>query len=379
MKKSILLILVSLIILACFEAWLRSNLFKYTSYSNSESIDAQLKSRDTSNEWNVLFIGDSETRWGINPSEIDAAFERNGVKVSSFNHAFDGFGASWWSRLLTKILTAPALENVEVVVIGIQMIDGYRVIQATGEDCGALQKPVLTSPFAIDAGIDSLCGTTTWDAKIGRSLFDGLWMARYSSTVHSLLMPDFMENTNSLQFNSRKEGISYRGFEPHRSISADPLEYNQEFERWKAQYIPERHFIPLPPQLWAELTAESGFFDQLKAIVDSTGRQVVLFALPTNPVVIDTFNRREDYYRNSRLLNDWATKRGVIFVDLGIQDVKEPEIFFSDMRHLSGEGAKNFSARLGAALAANVLFNTSISNRQKSSFDHNTSVQAELR
>lgn len=351
MRKTLLAISISLALFAAGEYWLRQHLFTYTSYSNSESIDRQLRDRDARADWNMLFIGDSETHWGVNPAEIDAAFERHGLAVKSFNHAFDGFGASWWARILPSLLESPALKNVKTVVVGIQMTDSYRVVSATGEDCGALQKPVLTSPFAKDLGVDSLCRSPSWDANLGKKLSSGLWTIRYSSAVRSLLMPHFMNGVGELKFNSRKDGEPYRGFEPHRSIAEDRDTYAQEFARWKAQYNADRDFVPLPPHVWVELTSPAGFFDTLNGIVRDSGRQLVLFALPTNPAVIDTFHRRADYQRNAELLHQWATERGIVFLDFGIQDVDDADVYFSDMRHLSGLGAKTFSKKLGDALA----------------------------
>jgi hypothetical protein len=160
-----------------------------------------------------------------------------------------------------------------------------------------------------------------------------------------------VNSKNYLGFNSSKSGEPINGFVPHRSISEAPENYDDEFKRWKEQYNPEHHFVPLPDNVWPKLTEKSGFFDQLKKAVTKTGRVLVLYALPTNPVVIDTFNRRQDYLRNSELLKQWAEDREVIFIDLGIQDVVNPEEYFSDMRHLSGRGASLYSQKLGNSLA----------------------------
>lgn len=352
MYKIILSILTCAAALGVAEWGLRQNLFENVSYSNSESIDDQLKERDASKDWNLLFVGDSETRWGIDPAQIDAAFSRNGMSVKSFNHAFDGFGPSWWQKILPPLLQQPALQKVEVVAVGVQMIDAHRAIQAPSDNCGALQKPVLTSPFAVDLGIDSLCHKETWDAKLGRDIFHDLWVVRYSSAVRSLLLPSSIFASSRLKFNSAKEGESFHGFEPHRSIGENQDAYEQDFVRWKAQYTPAVHFKPLEATVWPELTAASGFFDSLNNSVTASGRRLVLFALPTNPVVIDTFQRRNDYQRNSELLKNWASKNGVIFIDLGVQDVGNPSSYFSDMRHLSGLGARTYSRLLGEALAS---------------------------
>ncbi|WP_157496932.1 hypothetical protein [Hahella ganghwensis] len=342
-------------LLAVAEWWLRGNLFDFVSYSNSESIDDQISQRDVEGDWTMLFVGDSETRWGIHPAEIDEAFEQQGINIKSFNHAFDGFGGSWWVELLPPLLEQPALQKVEVVVLGVQLTAGYGTIEKPSDNCGALQKPVLTSPLAIDLGVDSLCRNYDWDTRLGRQVFNGLWTVRYASSVRSLLLPSSVFAPQGLRFNSAKNGEPYRGFSPHSSIADNKEAYEGEFMRWKAQYNPERHFVPLPEDLWPNLTGKDGFFDRLNNVVVSSGRRLALFALPTNPVVIDTFNRRGDYHRNSKLLADWANNNGVTYIDLGIRDVEEPDIYFSDMRHLSDQGARSFSRILGNALASKYL------------------------
>jgi hypothetical protein len=351
MRKVGLALLFCLLVFAACELTLRRVLFENVSYSNSESIDTQLRARNTKDDWNLIFIGDSETRWGIAPSEVDASLHAKGIQARSFNHAFDGFGASWWPGLLPQLLKTPSLQKVEVVVLGVQLIDVHRVIGATGEDCGALQRPVLTSAFAADLGVNAICQNQTWDAKFGKSLMGWSWIVKYPSAIRSLLLPKFMQGTAQLRFNSRSAGAQESGFAPHRTIAQDQDTYEQEFARWKAQFEPTRDFRPLAPTAWPALTADEGFFDQLHRSVTKQGRRLVLFALPTNPVVIDTFNRREDYKKNSTLLAQWAAKRGVVFVDAGIQDVPDPGAYFSDMRHLSGIGARQYSQKLGEALA----------------------------
>jgi hypothetical protein len=269
----------------------------------------------------------------------------------SFNHAFDGFGASWWPVLLPRILQADSVQAVETVVVGVQLTDALRAMGNTGEDCGALQRPVLTSAFAVDIGADGMCSRRSWDAKLGRELFGFLWTVRYAPAVRSYVLPDAAFKYPQLQFNSRKAAPPRRGFQPHRSIADDAALFDSEFAQWKAQWTPERDFQPLPPQVWDALVAEGGFFDQLLQAMRGSGRKLALFALPTNPLAIDTFQRRDNYARNSVLLAKWAARRGVVFVDLGLQDRADADRYFSDMRHLSGSGAKDYSRRLGAALA----------------------------
>lgn len=352
MAARVLLVLaVCAALLAAGETWLRANLFRHVSYSNSESIDHQLRARDAGGSWKLLFVGDSEVRWGIDPEQVDAGFRDAGVRTLAFNHAFDGFGASWWPGLLPALLKAPALGSVETVVLGVQLADVHRVMRPTGEDCGALQKPVLTSPFASDLGIDGLCRPRTWDGQLGRKFAYPLWTTRHAPAVRALLLPDTVFRVERLSVNSRAEGAPRRGFQPHRTLEQDRAEYADEFRRWKAQWNPDRDFQPLERGAWLAMVADGGYFDELHQAVKRSGRRLALFALPTNPVVIDTFRRRGNYPDHSALLAQWASRRGVAYVDFGLQDRPDAERYFSDMRHLSGVGAADYSRRLGKALA----------------------------
>ncbi len=349
-----------LVLIACIggllpaEMWLRGHLFEHVSYSNSESTDAQLRDRLRDGPWSILFVGDSEVRWGVDPVLIDRGLAEGGVTARSFNHAFDGFGASWWTVILPRVLQSPTLDGVQTVVLGVQMTEEHRFITPTHEHCGALQRPVLTSSFGIDIGVDNICQSRAWDSQLGRKIFAPLWSVRYASAVRSLLLPQAVSVTPKLTFNSRKAGPPVRGFQPHRSIADDETEANAEFTRWTAQFTPVRDFKPLPSDVWEKMVSEGGFFDAFKAMVNRSGRRLVLFALPTNPLVIDTFQRRDDYIRNSHLLSGWAARNGVTFVDMGIQDRVDASSYFSDMRHLSGVGAAEFSLRLGRALAPTI-------------------------
>jgi hypothetical protein len=350
-KRTALVILACLVLLFTFEGWLRKSLFKYVSYSNSESIDVQLRERDRDGPWQMLFVGDSEVRWGFNPEQFDRGMTESGSNYRSFNHAFDGFGASWWTVLLPQILKSPTLADVKTVAIGVQMIETHQLLTPSMEHCGALQRPVLTSAFGIDNALDGLCQPRAWDSQLGRQLFAPLWTVRYASAVRTMLIPEAFSVTPRLHFNSRKDGEAFRGFQAHRSIGQDEKEAKAEFGRWKAQFNPTRDFKSLPPQAWKQMVAKGGVFDELNGIVSGSGRRLVLFALPTNPAVIDTFQRRSDYARNSSLLSQWSVNKKVPFIDLGIQDRPDAALYFSDMRHLSGYGAADFSLRLGRAFA----------------------------
>ena len=353
MKKIISSILVTTILLLALELWLRHYLFDYVSYSNSEVIDKQLLDRDKRSDWGILFVGDSETRWGINPKIIENTFAKKGMDVKVFNHAFDGFGISWWKRILPRFLDHPSLGSVKVVVVGVQLIDGHRDIVVMN-DCGSLQKPVLTSAMAIDLGLNNLCKTHEWDGLLGRKIFNFLWTVKYASNLRTLILPNFMIDEKRIKFNSRKSSDSINGFQPHLKISDDIDTYEAEFQHWKSQYNPEIDFRPLDKDIYPRLIADHGFFDQINEELKKCRLTLVLYALPTNPTVIDTFNRRKDYLRNSKLMNQWAEKNKIIFIDLGIRDVDSPEDYFSDMRHLSGFGANVYSEEFAELLTSKI-------------------------
>jgi hypothetical protein len=109
-------------------------------------------------------------------------------------------------------------------------------------------------------------------------------------------------------------------------------------------------FKPLPPEAWQRMVAPGGYFDEWARLVRQLGWTPAFFALPTNPILIDEKDRRDDYARNSRLLDAWARQRGETFVDLGIRDNVPMEIHYSDHRHLSVNGAPVFSSELARAL-----------------------------
>jgi hypothetical protein len=352
-KKLLVSLLCVCLVTLGFELWLRSKLFSLVSYSSSESIDRQLGERNKQRaRWTLIFIGDSETRWGIVPSTIDQEMVTSSrAKIESFNHSFDGFGAGWWPALLPSLFEHESLSQLKYVALGVQMTEVHRQYNSENAECGSLQRPVLTSSFGIDSGYDRLCRLSTWDAKLGRAVFDLFWTVKYASAVKSLLMPAWLDQTNGLRSNSRRTGSFDRGFEGHRSSKDDLNEVQQETGRWLKQFQPSRDFKPLPRDEWPRSLSENGYFDSLKKTVERRGAKLILFALPTNPFVIDTFNRRSDYIENSKALGAWSISNGVVFIDLGIEDVADPETHFSDVRHLSETGAKDYSSRLGRALA----------------------------
>ena len=185
--------------------------------------------------------------------------------------------------LLPRVLQSPALADVKTVAIGVQMTEAHRVLTPSHEHCGALQRPVLTSAFGIDNGLDGLCQSRTWDSQLGRQVFAPLWSVRYASAVRTLLMPEAVSMTLKLQFNSRKAGDSVRGFQAHRSIAQDEKDAYAEFDRWKAQFNPERDFKLLPPHAWEQMVAAGGFFDEINSTVTRSGRRLFFLRSPRTP------------------------------------------------------------------------------------------------
>ena len=351
MKKLLLSALTSVALIAAVETALGARLFDAVSYSNSDAIDSQLRERNGSNDWTMVFVGDSEVRWGINPVEVDKAYQSRGLHARTFNHAFDGFGASWWEKVAPALLNHPSMKSVQTVAVGMQLIEPHSVLKVPTDNCGALQRPVITSSFGTDLGLQNLCGNETWDARLGKSTFGFLWSVRYAPAVRTMLMPAFLYSEDKIPLNSASVGPQIRGYQAHSSIADNPAAYEGEFARWAAQYDPVTDFKPLDPDRWSDMTKSGGFFDQLEASITKSGRKLVLFALPTNPSLIDTFHRRDDYLRNSKLLTDWARKHGVRYIDLGIRDGVDRNSNYSDIRHLSGSGADAYSLELGMALA----------------------------
>jgi hypothetical protein len=382
MKRVVLVILFLCLVLAGVESYLRANLFKKVSYTNSKAIDLQLEERRQSSRWDIMVIGDSEVRWGVHPAVIESAFSRAGQPVGVFNHAFDGFGPSLWTMLYPRLSRSKDFANVRLVGIGVQLIDAHQFLRPDDAErtppCGSLQRPVLSSSFGIDLSVDHICaGNESWDADIIRMLSHPLWLLRYRSSVKTLVLSGIgSRSADVLAFNSARVPGSYHGFEPHKPIAAQKDSFNDEFKRWKAQYDPARDFQPLPSDAWQAMVAAGGFFDRVAAMVRATGAEPFFFALPTNPLVIDTFGRRMDYRHNSAFLSKWAESRGVAYFDLGILDRVNGDRYFSDMRHLSAFGAEDYSAKLAALMIGSPIIQRSISRSRPLQFDQSVVLQS---
>lgn len=333
------------------EWFARHRLFAVASYSNSETIDlkvAELKSR---RDWKAIVLGDSETRWGVDPAQLEQAAPE--ALSPTLNLAFDGFGGGLWSVMIGHFDWRALAPDLRYLILGVQLIDTDSIPgQGARLPCGDLQKPVLTSPFARDMGFHHLCEPPTFASRIEDRAGGISAVVRYRAALKHLLLSRSGTGKGHLSRNSAATGPAVRGFQPHQPIAARRAEYEREknasFAEWSKN---PAAFQPLAPGAWDRMVAPGGYFDHWKATAGRMGVQLVLFALPTNPHLIDARHRRGDYARNSVLLRAWAEANGAVFIDLGVNDRVPMDTHYSDHRHLSGTGAAAFSAALGKALA----------------------------
>ena len=249
------------------------------------------------------------------------------------------------------------------MALGVQMVGVHRfwddVIEARkSPQCGDLQRPVLTSGSGIDLGLASICkGRSDSLTSLVGGIGDKLWLIRYRSVVKSLILPGGYGRV--LPFNSAKRGDGFRGYVGYRPIEENPSEFETQFVRWRHQFDGYAEAVMLGRCL-RKLGSVWGNTEDMpivwQIVFETLGWSRSFFALPTNPLAIDTFGRRGDYVRNSKLLSKWVAGRSVIFVDLGLLDRSDAYQYFSDMRHLSYIGAKDFSRRLAVAIASTPRF-----------------------
>ncbi len=349
--RNVLKVLLLLVVpLAALELTVPHWLFEHVSYSNSASIDSQLKALGQRDDWNVLVIGDSEVRWGVSPTALDVALAQQGVRARSFNLAFDGFGGSLWAGMLPHLDLARLAPNLRVLMLGVQLIEGHSLIELDRHQpgvCGALQKPVLTSAFALDHGLARACRADDWKRPLieGAELTSAL--VRYRQPLRALMLG----SGGPLAMNSSGLEPHADGFQPHRSIAENRGEFEKDYQRFLADRQGNASaFEPLAEGVWPGLVRQGGYFDHWRRLAADRGLTLVLFAVPTNPMLIDAKNRRADYLRNSGLLSEWASVHQVPYVDLGIRDQVLRDEHFADHRHLSQYGAPAFSSALGELL-----------------------------
>lgn len=358
-----LLLLLVLPVALC-EWWVSTRLFDHVSYTNSVSLDATLAAWNARDDWRIVFVGDSEVRWGFDPAIIDDEFRAAGLSGPGFNFGIDGFSGSRYRSVL-PFLPFDHARDLRVAVIGVQMVETFGFI--TPEEwrehgIGELHRPVLTSAFASDSGFDVCIDDATWTNATVELVESASATIRYRREIRRLLLESLYAATGGSErltpgvIDRQSNGLPYHpnGYQPHLPIEDCRPNYDRDVERLLEQRrdLPD-HFAPLDPSEWRTNMKRGAYFDMWAEHFLSRGILPVFVALPTNPYLVDLRNRREDYARNSELLHRWAATRNVVFIDLGIQDDLVHDEHYSDYRHLSGLGAEVWSHRLGAALAAN--------------------------
>jgi hypothetical protein len=351
------------------EVWTRARLFDHVSYSNSRSLDASWKALNAARDWSIVYIGDSEVRWGFDPDPVDQALARAGLKARGFNMAIDGFSGAL-SQTMMRYLDLPRrMPALKVAVIGTQMIEAQRdrpILRYGDMGCdGALQKPVFNSPMARDLGFDHLCLTPHWTNFPVRSAETVSAVMRHRRALRAHLVSWSEEPPKSIAFNSTALEHRANGFQPNKPVREARRNHELAWENRKQQVARTPSMRgPLDPAAWPRLIAPGGYFDRWAEAFRSRGILPVMVALPTNPVLIDLQERRGEYARNVELLRQWERRRGdVVFLDLGIKDNYDAEGDYSDFRHLSIHGAEKFSRELGDALAAHPLVKAALARR----------------
>ncbi len=353
------------------EVWVRTQLFQHVSYSNSRSLDATWKALNAQRDWNVLYIGDSEVRWGFDPGAADGELANAGLKSRGFNLGIDGFSGPLSAVILGHIGLKQRFPALKVAVIGTQLIETHRPrpIARHGDlDCdGALQRPIFESPMAKDLGFAALCRKPHWTTAVVGPLESLSAVLRYRQALRSWLLERFEQPRKPIGMNSNSLAHQTNGFQPHKPIREDRRNFEQAWTARQRDVAANPQLrAPLDPKAWRELVSPGGYFDRWAELFRTHGVLPVFVALPTNPVLIDLKKRRPEYARNSATLKAWAARRDdVMFIDLGIKDSYEAEGDFADFRHLSIHGAKRFSRELGARLAADPLVQKALGGSAK--------------
>lgn len=348
--------------LAASGPWLRTWLFETVSYSNSISLDSQLNGLRAASATDLMFIGSSEVRWGAEPRVFASTLAAAGVHVNAFNFGWDGFNPGLMFRVFQALDPKQLAPNLRMLVIGINLGENDQLPDDGWLPgvCGALQRPVLTSPFGTDHGLTDICTEPTLRNRlIGTFELAGLF--RYRQQLRQYLLGTGPGSYIPMQSN----GLPHHdnGFQPHQSLAEARRNFELDWQRVQQQRAehPER-YAPLEPGPWERMVAPGGYFDRWLAWCRERDLALAIFALPTSPLWFEAYDRRLDYARNSELLAQWADSSNVAFVDLGIQDQLDRDHHYSDHRHLSRYGAPDFSRRLAAAFATQPAFRDALSS-----------------
>ena len=369
-KGALITLLVGILLpFIALEWWTSNKLFDHVSYSNSINLDKQLETLAVDKSWNILAVGSSEVRWGFTPSEFDKSIQENSTTPSSeptksFNLGIDGFSPGLLYIMFGHWDLKTLAPNLKVLLVGVNITENNTMAEEgyIPGSCHALQNPVLTSPFAIDHGLDASCIKSSWKDPI-INLAENLNTVRYRQSLRSFLLPYAKSSFIGMQSTGLKHAND--GYQPHQSLGEAYNNFKSSWDRLlvEKKESPER-FQALPEGNYPQFLQDGGFFDRWRQFGEDQHIEVVFYALPTNPMLIDINERRADYLRHSELISEWAKAKDVIYIDLGIKDEYVRNDDFSDHRHLSQYGAPKFSKELGRALAQQAKF-TQLFNGQR--------------
>jgi hypothetical protein len=337
--------------------WINKHLFDYVSYTNSQNMDPQIKYFESRKNWQFIALGSSEVKWGIQPSEIEQVMSSKGLKLSGFNLGFDGFNESFYLSVLPLLKLPERVNKLRLALIGVNLIEEKQILPSSfdqGFPCdGILQRAILKSAFAKDYNLENLCNHSYWAQPFVKELEKFSSILRYRQAVRTFLL-GYDRSTDLIGVISNNLKQYQNGFHAHKPARDNPKDVQFDSERYLADKKTQPQlFQPMKAQAWSTLLEQNGFFDRWANYFLDAQVLPVFFALPTNPWMIDARNRREDYQRNSQLMQNWAKKRNIVFIDLGIMDRYDKLINYSDHRHLSADGAVSYSRELGETIAAN--------------------------
>ena len=334
-------------------------LFNHVSYTNSINLDKQVVDIKRRSDWNIISLGSSEVRWGFDPDSFDEGMGTNldlgDFEPVAFNFGIDGFSPGLIYSMMHGLDLKQLAPRLKMLLIGVNLAESNSISEPGYKPgvCGALQRPVLTSPFAIDRKLDDICIKPSWrDEFVG--IANELVIFRYRKAIRNLVLQGG-HTTGFIPMQSNGLPHMANGYQPHQSINESYANFISSWDRLvlEKKEHPDR-FQPLDPQIWVNAVAEGGFFDAWNEYGKQNDILIAFYALPTSPMYFDVYDRRDDYKNNSELVRKWAEENNGVFVDLGIQDGFDRKHDYSDYRHLSQYGAPKFSFMLGADLARNL-------------------------
>lgn len=347
MRKLLLPLTVMTVFLA-LEAFSRHGLFSFVSYFNYDAIDWQMESLAAEDKVDVVFLGSSEVRYGLNPEDFDSTVAHSGHAVSSFNLGIDGMNLTFYRILLPYLYPRFANKGVRYAVIGMNLSEDVTTLPdwPRSLDCanslGILQMGVFTSPFGIDTGLARTCQAGFSTRVVDDFIF---WPVR--SLRQRKALRKFLLQPGERRMSRAALKVTERGFHVRPHTESGPA-LDGEFSKWWQDE--GRLAAPLDKNLWTAALSRDGVYWSLADFLKRQGVMPIFVSLPTNPRMIDMLKRRETYAERSRSFALWASDQGVEFVDLGIKDDYDPIMDFADRRHLSHVGAKKFSTELAQDL-----------------------------